>query len=159
MSIQETPSFTCDGCTHDEILAKWISRFPDGSMVPVLVLFKNQLTPEELKGHMTINSTGRFDIKGEEDLIKSYGGNITRTFAYTNAIAANLPEDKLNALKNDPRVVSVDIDYPSCVIEQDCPPINPTQSSLPIGTKTDNLTKNTNANTNLSVNDTLDIHP
>jgi len=169
MSIQETPSFTCDGCTHDEILAKWISRFPDGSMVPVLVLFKNQLTPEELKAHMTINSTGRFDLEGEVKLIQSYGGIVKPTIiSITNFYGADVPKDKVFAIQDDPRVWSVDGDWP--MQTADIAPPNGVQFRYLNGTLRDvpnpfvnstdlaNSTMNSNASANLSVNDGLVIH-
>ncbi len=116
----------CENCTHEQILHKWISRFPDGSMVPVVILFKNQLTLEEIKAQLTINSTGRFDLEGEVKLIQSYGGIVKPAFiSFTNYYPADVPKDKVFAMQDDPRIWSVDPDLPFQTA--DFPPPNGTQ--------------------------------
>jgi hypothetical protein len=115
-SFAEIAVSTCNNCTHDELLTKYVSAFPDGSLVPVIVLFKNQLTPEEIKAQMTINSTGRFDIRGEVKLIESYGGKINPTnISLTNFLVADVPKDKVFSLQKDPQVLSIDSNSPISV--------------------------------------------
>src|SRR3989442_4356185 len=152
-AFAKTSASTCDNCTHNEMLSKWVSSLPDGAIVPVVILFQGQPSIDDIK------SNKKIDYTGDIELIKSYGGNVTKTYDIIHGAAANIPKDKVLALANDPRIASVDLDYPSCVIPEGCPFNNSTQPSYPsIGTKAANLTKNYNGNVNLSVNDALDMH-
>ncbi|OLD29974.1 MAG: hypothetical protein AUI62_02035 [Thaumarchaeota archaeon 13_1_40CM_2_39_7] len=167
---QHNPSPSpCENCTHEERLSNWISLFPNDTMVPVVVLFKNQLTLEELKAHMTINSTGRFDLEGEITLIQSYGGIVKPSFiSITNSYGADVPKDKVFGIQDDPRVWSVDPDYPMQTADVTPPNgvqfryLNGTLKHLPIpsvnSTDLDNSTMNSDASVNLSANDSLEIH-
>jgi len=134
----KTSASKCDNCTHDEMLSKWVSSLPDGAIVPVVILFQGQPSIDDIKSHKKIDYTG--DI----ELIKSYGGNVKNTYDIIHGAAANIQKDKVLPLANDPRIVSVDLDYPSCVIPEGCP--------------SNNSTKNNNASENLSVYDVLAIH-
>src|SRR5690349_12192082 len=99
-------NFTCNNCTHDQLLSRWISSFYDGAMVPVIVLFKNQPSLDDIKSHKQIDYTD--DI----ELIKSYGGNVTKTWNIIHATAAKIPKDKVLLLANNTLVASVDPDSP-----------------------------------------------
>lgn len=59
--------------------------------VPVIILFKDKVTAED------------------NNEVQSNGGEIKRTYHIINGFAANLPQDKIEAIKNDPRVASVDL--------------------------------------------------
>jgi subtilisin family serine protease len=60
--------------------------------VPVIILFKEKVTGED------------------NNQVQSNGGEITRTYHIINGLAVKLPQDKIEAIKNDPRVASVDPD-------------------------------------------------
>src|SRR2546428_2158051 len=137
-AFSKTPASKCDNCTHNEMLSKWVSSLPDGAIVPVVILFQGQPSIDDIK------SNKKIDYTGDIELIKSYGGNVTKTYDIIHGAAANIPRDKVLPLANDPRIASVDLDYPSCVIPEGCP--------------SSNSTKNNNASENLSVNDVPVIH-
>lgn len=62
------------------------------SKVPVIILFKENPTDKHV------------------NLIKSVGGEITRTYKIIDGFAANLPQTSIENLKNNPLVISVDPD-------------------------------------------------
>ncbi|HUL51673.1 MAG TPA: hypothetical protein VLT10_00200 [Verrucomicrobiae bacterium] len=103
-TLEKIANFSCYGCTtHDQILAKWVSIFPDGSMVPVVILFEGQPSLDEIKANKTIDYTG--DI----ELVKSYGGNVTKCFSsLLRGCGANMPKDRVFDLEKDSRVTSID---------------------------------------------------
>jgi subtilisin len=68
---------------------------------PVVILFKDMTTQDKL------------------DLIKANGGEITRTYKIINGLAANLPEQAIEKLKNNPSILSIDPDIEFKAIEMD----------------------------------------
>lgn len=98
----QVPKVTQD-CSH-QALSKYVSCFPDGSMVPVGILFYGQPSAEDIK------SGKQIDYTGDIELIKSYGGNVTQTYQIIHGAAANIPKDKVLALANDPRIQSIEPD-------------------------------------------------
>lgn len=69
-----------------------ITAFAQVQKVPVVILFKDKPKDEHV------------------NLVKSNDGEITRTYNIINGFAANLPEDKVENLKRNPLVISVDQD-------------------------------------------------
>lgn len=65
---------------------------PTVSKVPVIILFKEK------------------PIDKHVNLIKSVGGEVTRTYKIINGFAANLPETSIENLKHNPLVTSIDPD-------------------------------------------------
>ncbi len=70
----------------------FINAFAQAPKVPVIILFKEKPTDKHV------------------NLVKSNGGEITRTYNIINGFAANIPQDKVEKLKSDPLVISVDSD-------------------------------------------------
>jgi minor extracellular protease Epr len=70
----------------------YLNAFAQSQKVPVIILFKEKVTGED------------------NNQVQSNGGEITRTYHIINGLAANLPQDKIEVIKNDPRVASVDPD-------------------------------------------------
>ena len=66
--------------------------FAQTQKIPVVILFKEKLTDRHV------------------DLIKSNGGEITRTYHIIDGLAVNLPQSAIDNLKHDPSVISVDLD-------------------------------------------------
>jgi len=77
------------------------SAEPDTTKVPVVILFNDKVSP------------------GKIDLIKSNGGEITRTYTIINGLAANLPPQAIQALENNPSVITVDPDIEFHALELD----------------------------------------
>lgn len=50
--------------------------------------------------------------KADDQLIAGKGGTVTKTFQIVNAVAAEVPESALDALRADPRVESIEPDWP-----------------------------------------------
>ena len=69
-----------------------LTAFAQTPKVPVVILFNEKLTDKHV------------------NLVKSNGGEITRTFHIINGLAASLPQDRVDNLKNNPLVISVDPD-------------------------------------------------
>ncbi|GEM_PF-1715056 len=74
---------------------------PDNTKTPVVILFNDKVSPDKL------------------DLIRSYGGEITRTYTIINGLAANLPQQAIENLENNPSVISIDSDIEFHAIELD----------------------------------------
>ncbi len=69
-----------------------VVAFAQASKVPVIILFKEKPTDKHV------------------NLVKSNGGEITRTYHIINGFAANVPQDRIDTIKNNPLVISVDPD-------------------------------------------------
>jgi subtilisin family serine protease len=65
---------------------------PDNTKTPVVILFNDKVSQNNI------------------DLIKSNGGEITRTYTIINGFAANLPPQAIENLQNNPSVIAVDPD-------------------------------------------------
>jgi len=74
---------------------------PDNAKIPVVILFNDKVSQDNL------------------NLIKSNGGEITRTYTIINGLAANLPPQAIQALENNPSVITVDPDIEFHAIELD----------------------------------------
>ncbi len=74
---------------------------PDNTKTPVVILFNDKVSPDKL------------------DLIRSYGGEITRTYTIINGLAANLPPQAIQSLENNPSVISIDFDIEFHALELD----------------------------------------
>ena len=69
-----------------------VAEKPDVSKSPVVILFKDKVSQKQ------------------KDQINSMGGDITRTYKIINGLAANLPPQAIEALQNNPSVITVDPD-------------------------------------------------
>jgi len=74
---------------------------PDITKIPVVILFNDKVSQNNI------------------DLIKSNGGEITRTYKIINGLAANLPQQAIQALENNPSVITVDPDIEFHALELD----------------------------------------
>jgi subtilisin family serine protease len=72
---------------------------PIDSKEPVVILFSDNVSNNEI------------------NLIKSYGGEITKTYKIINGLAANLPTQAIENLQKNPNVLSVDPDIEFHAIE------------------------------------------
>ena len=68
------------------------AEIPDTTIVPVIVLFNDKVSNQH------------------KSLVKSHGGEVTRTFTIINGMAANLPQNAIDALEKNPSVVAIDPD-------------------------------------------------
>ncbi len=69
-----------------------IAAYAQVPKVPVVILFKEKPTDQDV------------------NFLKANGGEITRTYTIINGFAANVPQDKLDVLRSNPRIISVDPD-------------------------------------------------
>ena len=74
---------------------------PEQAKSPVVILFNDKVSQNNL------------------DLIKSNGGEITRTYKIINGLAANLPQQAIENLKNNPSIIAVDPDIEFYALELD----------------------------------------
>jgi subtilisin family serine protease len=74
---------------------------PDNAKTPVVILFNDKVS------------------QNDRDLIKSNGGEITRTYKIINGLAANIPPQSIEKLQNNPSVVTVDPDIEFHALELD----------------------------------------
>ena len=72
---------------------------PDTTKVPVIILFNDKVSNQH------------------KSLVTSHGGEITRTFTIINGVAANLPQVAIDALENNPSIVSIDPDLEVWALE------------------------------------------
>ncbi len=70
----------------------YLNAFAQSQKIPVIILFKEKVTGED------------------NNQVQSNGGEITRTYHIINGLAVKLPQNKIEVIKNDPRVASVDLD-------------------------------------------------
>jgi len=68
------------------------SAEPDTTKVPVVILFNDKVSSDKI------------------DLIKANGGDITRKYTIINGLAANLPPQAIQALENNPSIITIDPD-------------------------------------------------
>jgi len=72
---------------------------PEDSKEPVVILFSDKVSSNEI------------------NLVKSYGGEITKTYKIINGLAANIPSKAIENLQKNPNVLSVDPDIEFHAIE------------------------------------------
>ena len=72
---------------------------PVTNKVPVVILFNDKVSSDKI------------------NLIKANGGEITRNYEIINGLAANLPQQAIQNLENNPSVISVDLDIEFHAIE------------------------------------------
>ncbi len=101
------------------------SAEPDTTKVPVIILFNDKVSNQH------------------KSLVSSTGGEITRTFTIINGMAANLPQNAIDALENNPSIASIHPDLEVHALEVEAntiirattvqsPPISNTGSGVTI---------------------------